>query len=389
MKAVKRMEPRTLELPDCLRYVLAEGITSPADVPPFDNSAMDGFALRSQDTAGAKTERPVRLRVKATVRAGDRFSLRIQEGECAKIMTGAPIPEGADSVVMIEEVDMEDRSVLIKAPVWKGDHIRPRGEDIRKSEPVLEADTQLRPQEIGVLASLGIGRVVVTRRPVVALGTTGDELVGIDEPLPPGKIRDSNRYSLHGLILETGSTPFELGIIPDNRDNMERTFRSALKKSDMLVTTGGVSMGQYDLVKDVLSAIGKVEFWRVNMKPGKPLTFGTFDGKPIFGLPGNPVSSFISFELFARPALMKMMGHQNPFRERLKATAACPMDKQRGRAEFKRGRWRREKNELLVDLTGPQGSGILTSLVKANCLICLREDRGPILAGEEVSIIPL
>jgi len=387
--AVKRMEPRTLELPDSSGYILAENIISPADVPPFDNSAMDGFALRSQDAADVKKERPVHLRVKGIIKAGDRPSFTIRKGECAEIMTGAPIPEGADSVVMIEDVEVEKESVSIGTPVQKGDHIRQKGEDIKESEIVLEAGAQLRPQEIGVLASLSIGRVTVTRKPVVALATTGDELVGIGEPMPPGKIRDSNRYSLRSLILETGCTSLELGIIPDDREKMERAFRDALRKSDVLVTTGGVSMGQYDLVRDVLSSMGKVEFWKVNMKPGKPLTFGTIDGKPVLGLPGNPVSCIVSFELFARPALMKMMGHQELFKEKLKARAASPMDKRKGRAEFKRGRAWREGDDLLVDLTGPQGSGILTSLVKANCLIYLPEDREPVSAGEEVSIIPL
>lgn len=389
LQAVNRMGPHTVHIADALKCVLAQDIVSPADVPPFDNSAMDGYAVRSVDTAKARSTSPVRLTIKATVRAGDRLSFGIEKGECSKIMTGAEIPDGTDSVVMVEDVEAKENQIFVRTPVPKGKHIRRKGEDIKRSEVVLKSGTLLRPPEIGVLASLGLAHISVVRRPVVALATTGDELVEIDEPLSPGKIRDSNRYSLRALIMETGCTPLELGIIPDKREEMENTFKEALQKSDLLMTTGGVSMGQYDLVRDVLSSIGKYEFWKVNMKPGKPLAFGTADGKPIFGLPGNPVSCMVCFELFARPALMKMRGEKKFFKEKLSATATCPIDKQKGRAEFKRGKVRREEDTLVVDVTGPQGSGILTSMVKANCLVYLPEEVGPISTGEKVSVIPL
>lgn len=389
IEAASRMKPHTVDTAEALKCVLAQDIVSPADVPPFDNSAMDGYALRSADTARAKSTEPVHLIIKGTVRAGDRLPFRIEKSECAKIMTGAEIPDGSDSVVMVEDAETKENQMSVKGPVPKGKHIRRKGEDIKRSEVVLTSGTLLRPQEIGVLASLGLGRVSVVKKPVVALASTGDELVGIDEPLSPGKIRDSNRYSLRALIIETGCVPLELGIILDKREEMEHTFKHALQKSDLLMTTGGVSMGQYDLVRDVLSSIGKFEFWKVNMKPGKPFAFGTANGKPVFGLPGNPVSCMVCFELFARPALMKMKGEKKLFKENLSATTTCPIDKRKGRTEFKRGRMWREGNTLKVDLTGPQGSGILTSMVKANCLVHLPEEVGPVSAGEKVTLIPL
>lgn len=389
IEAVSRMDPHAVNLAEALGCVLIQDVVSPADVPPFDNSAMDGYAVRSEDTARARSSDPVPLVVKGTVRAGDRLLFGIERGECARIMTGAEIPDGTDSVVMVENVESKGDQILVGSPVPKGRHIRTKGEDIKRSEVVLKSGTRLRPPEIGALASLGLSRVSVVKRPIVALASTGDELVEIDEPLSPGKIRDSNRYSLRALIVEAGCTPLELGIVPDKRAEMELTFERALQKSDLLMTTGGVSMGEYDLVRDVLSSIGRFEFWKVNMKPGKPLAFATANGKPVFGLPGNPVSCMVCFELFVRPALMKMKGEKELFKETLSATTTCPIDKRKGRTEFKRGMVWREENTVKVDLTGPQGSGILTSMVKANCLVHLPEEVGPVSAGEKVTVIPL
>jgi molybdopterin molybdotransferase len=389
LEKVTRMPSEDSTTKDALRHILAQDIVSPVDIPPFDNSAVDGFAVRSQDTPGASRKSPVRLVMKGTIAAGDTPALSVSRGECIKVMTGAAMPAGADSVVMIEDVRAEEDGVLIFAPAEKGENIRRMGEDIERSQVVLKEGSLLRPQELGVLASLGMARVSVVARPLVALAATGDELVGIEEPLSPGKIRDSNRYSLAGLITETGCVPLELGIIPDRRQDMESAFRGALGQSDVLITTGGVSMGEYDLVREVLSSIGEIVFWQVNMKPGKPLTFAVADGKPVFGLPGNPVSCMVSFEIFVRPALLAMMGHNTVFKDMVQARAVSDIEKKKGRAEFKRGRMSRQGGILFVDLTGPQGSGILTSMVKADGLVYLAEDRGPVSSGEEVSVIPL
>ncbi len=378
-----------MAISDALHYSVARDVISPSDVPPFDNSAMDGFALRSDDTSGARPDSPVSLRIVETIMAGDIPRLDIGPGECAAVMTGAAIPPGANAVAMIEDVTLDGEDVLIRNAVAREENVRKAGEDIRKSTTLLQAGAELRPQEMGVLASLGIGRVEVVKRPVVAIIATGDELVSIDEPLAPGKIRDSNRHSLRGLVLDANCVPLDMGIVRDSEAEMLNAFKSALDKSDAVLSTGGVSMGGHDLVRDVLSSLASFEFWKVRMKPGKPLAFAVADGKPLFGLPGNPVSCMVSFEIFARPALLKMMGRKSLFREELTALTVSPVSKRKGRSEFSRGRFWREGDALLVDLTGPQGSGILSSLARANCLIHLSEERGDVAAGETVSVIPL
>lgn len=389
LKAVKKLDVETRAISDALDYYLSDSIISPSNVPPFDNSAMDGFAVVSDDTKVATAKKPVRLRIVGMVRAGESPASAVRTGECLQIMTGAPMPEGADAVVIVEDTRTEDGYALLTAPVDAGDNVRGCGEDIRESDLIMRAGTQLRPQEIGVLASLGIASVKVMRKPVVTVLTTGDELVSIGEELAPGKIRDSNRYSLRSLLVKMGCTPIELGIIRDRRKDMISAFRKAVRDSDVVMSTGGVSMGEYDLVRETISSLGKLLFWKVNMKPGKPLLFATIHGKPVFGLPGNPVSCMVSFELFARPALLKMMGSAVLLADELVAKTVSPITKLIGRSEFKRGRMWREGGDLLVDLTGPQGSGILMSVVRANCLIHLPEETGSVSEGEEVRILPL
>jgi molybdopterin molybdotransferase len=389
LEAVGRLDAETRPVERALGYFVSGTVVSPSDVPPFDNSAMDGFALRSSETRSARPGASVRLRIIGTTRAGDAEAPSPGIGECISIMTGASIPPPADAVVKIEDVELTDSCIVIKEPVPAGDNIRKAGEDIKESDILLSPGARIRPQEMGVLASLGIASVGVIRKPTVTVLTTGDELVGIDEPLTPGKIRDSNRYSLSGLLSGLGCRTILPEIIPDVKDRMDDAFREALKNSDMVLSTGGVSMGKYDLVRETISSIGKVEFWKVNMKPGKPLLFATAQGRPVFGLPGNPVSCMVSFELFVRPALLKMMGSRILFRDELEARLASSLSKKKGRAEFKRGRMWREGGTLFVNAAGPQGSGILTSLVKANCLVRLPEEAEDPAAGENVSVIPI
>jgi molybdopterin molybdotransferase len=389
LRAVRELAPETRSISGALDYFISEKIVSPCHVPPFDNSAMDGFALRSADTADAGNPAPVRLEVTGTIRAGDPSSLAISKGECARIMTGARIPKGADAVVKIEDVHIDDGHILLTQPASEGENVRRTGEDIRKSQVLFLPGTRLRPQELGALASLGIPSVSVTRKPVVSLLTTGDELVAIDEPLTLGKIRDSNRYSLSALLRGLGCQVVELGIIPDDARRMKETFTKALADTDVVISTGGVSMGEYDLVRDTISSLGRIEFWKVKIKPGKPLLFVIAQGKPVFGLPGNPVSCVVCFELFVRPALLKMMGSTTLFKEELEARLASSISKEKGRAEFKRGKMWREGDLLLVGLTGPQGSGILTSLVDANCLLRLPEETEEMARGESVRVLPI
>jgi len=389
LQSIEELDPEARDISQALDYFVSDTVVSPCNVPPFDNSAMDGFALRSDETASATVARPVRLRVAGTVRAGDARLLSISQGECLRIMTGAILPEGADSVVKIEDVEVADDHVLLTAPVPGGENVRIAGEDIHESDVLMVPGTQLRPQELGVLASLGIARITVTRKPRVSLLTTGDELVGIDDPLAPGKIRDSNRYSISGLVRRLGCEPVELGVIRDERKKMETAFKDALAGSDVVISTGGVSMGEYDLVRETISSLGEIKFWKVNMKPGKPLLFAVASGKPVFGLPGNPVSCMVSFELFVRPALLKMMGSRTLFKEELEGRLVSGLSKRKGRSEFRRGKMRREGDVLLVELTGPQGSGILTSLVRGNCLIHLPEGTEDLEAGASVRVIPV
>jgi molybdopterin molybdotransferase len=389
LQAVGVLGRETLAISGALHYSVARNVIAPYDVPPFDNSAMDGFALRAENTSGAAPALPIPLKIVGRIMAGDVPPVRIGPGECAAVMTGAAIPEGADAVVMIEDVTVESERILLESPVAREENIRRAGEDIAKSTTLLEAGAELRPQEIGVLASLGIAQIEVVKKPVVAIIATGDELVSTEEPLGPGKIRDSNRHSLRGLVLDSCCLPLDVGIVRDNEGEILNAFKFALDNSDAILSTGGVSMGEHDLVRDVLSDLARFEFWKVRMKPGKPLAFAVADGKPLFGLPGNPVSCMVSFEIFARPALLKMMGRKSLFRQELSARTVSPVSKQRGRSEFSRGRFWREGDVLLVDVTGPQGSGILSSLVRANCLIHLPEERDHVAPGEAVSVIPL
>jgi len=387
---------------DCLGQVLAEDIYSNVNVPPLDNSAMDGYAVRSGDTRGASRQSPRFLRVLDTVSAGSITKREVAPGTAIRIMTGAPIPKGADSVVMFEDTDEPQRrevstEIGILSEVEPGLNIRRAGEDIAKGSIVLTKGTALRPSEVGVLASLGRTTVRVIRRPIVAILATGDELVDIDQPLPAGKIYNSNTYSLAALVQRYGGIPKILGIARDSEDSVVAKIRHGLD-ADILLTTGGVSAGDYDVVKDVLAKQGKITFWTVRMKPGKPLAFGTIKavGKagiarniPHLGLPGNPVSSMVTFELFARPAILKMMGKKNLTKPTIEAVFEDSVVNRDRRRMFVRVIVERRNNQYFARLTGPQGSGILTSMTSANGLMIIPEDKAEVVAGDIVRVMML
>ena len=383
---------------ECLGQVLDEDVYSAIDVPPLDNSAMDGYAVQAESTRGATQSSPAVLDVIGEVSAGAISQQEVRPGTAIRIMTGAPIPQGADSVVQFEDTDEALRpqrpisQIGILKEVKKGLNVRRAGEDISRGQLVLEKGTPLRPQEIGVLASIGKATAAVIRRPVVAILATGDELVEIDQPLPQGKIHNSNSFSLAAQVARYGGIPKILGIARDREEELEAKIRQALD-SDLLLTSGGVSTGQYDLVKDVLAKQGEISFWTVRMKPGKPLAFGLINGDrkrvPHLGLPGNPVSSMVTFELFARPAILKMMGQRNLSKTMIRAISESRIENTDGRRVFARAVVRREGDHYYARTRGPQGSGILTSMTQANGLAIVPEDVAAVEEGEIIQVLML
>ncbi len=404
---VNVLEDEGVPILDSLGQVLAEDMISEINIPPLDNAAMDGYAVQSRDMHGVSQKSPKLLHVIDTVIAGSISRQKVKTGTAIRIMTGAPVPEGADSVVRFEDTDEEARrqtsagqpikQIGILCEVKAGLNIRQAGEDITKGSIVLKKGMVIRPAEVGVLASLGRSRVKVIRRPVVAVLATGNELVDTDQPLPPGKIYNSNSYSVAALVRRYGGIPKVLGIALDREDSLVAKIRQGLD-ADMLITSGGVSMGDYDIVKDILAKEGEITFWTVRMKPGKPLAFGTLKVKgktgvmksiPHLGLPGNPVSSMITFELFARPAILKMMGKKNLAKPVIEAVLEDPVANTDGRRIYSRAIVEKRGGQYYASLTGPQGSGILTSMTQANGLAIIPEDRAKVNKGEAVQVIML
>jgi molybdopterin molybdotransferase len=369
---------------DALGLVLAEDITADRDVPPFRNSAMDGYAVRGDDVRTA----PARLRVVGEVAAGTFSDRSVGPGEAMRIMTGAPMPDGTDTVVRVEDTDNASGVVTITAATPKGLSTRQAGEDLRKGETILTTGTVLRAAEIGLLASVGRPRVRVRKRPRVAVFSTGDEIVDLDGRLERGQIRDSNRYTLASAIRSMGAEPWVRGIVHDSPDALRAALREGIA-ADAIVTSGGVSVGDHDHLKPVLSELGTIDFWAIAIRPGRPLAFGELrDGDrrvPIFGLPGNTVSALLTFEVFVRPALLRMQGRENVTRPRAKARLLEPVDKVGSLRFFARGIHDAEAGT--VRLTGPQGSGILRSMSLANCLIDLPVGPSRIEKGEMVDVI--
>jgi len=386
LEAVEPLPVVESSLEDCLGLFLAERVVAGADIPPFDNSAMDGYAVRSEDIAGASEVTPVRLEVLEDLPAGQVSRGEVGRGQAVRIMTGAPVPPGVDTVVPVEDTSREGRGALIRRAWERGSNIRRAGEDIRRGSAVLQPGCRLGPAEIGVLAGLGVVRVPVRRRPRAVVISTGDELLPPEEELRPGKIHDTNSFTLAALLREAGAEVKRLGIVADDEEALRTALLDNLDGADLFVTSGGVSVGDYDLVKQVLAGLGRMDFWKVNMRPGKPQAFGSIEGRPLFGLPGNPVSVMVSFEQFVRPALRKMMGARELFRPVLEAVAEEPMGRSAGRVEFIRVVLRREGGTLLARPTGPQGSGILSSMVQGHALAVLGEEVGRVQPGERVEV---
>ena len=376
--------PEMVAVGACLGRVLAEDVRADFDVPPTDNSAVDGYAVRSEDIprTGARD-----LTVVADLAAGAVFDGTLGAGEALRIMTGAPMPAGAGTVYPQEIVTRGGQTVRIPAGP-AGVNVRHRGEDVGAGSVVLAAGIALRPQELGVAASLGLPQLLVRQRPRVAILSTGDEVVEPGEARKPGRIFDSNRFSLHGLVQAAGGQTTDHGIVPDLYDVLHARLRAAAAGADIVLTSGGVSVGDHDLVKAVLQDAGGIDFWQVAMQPGRPMAVGRIGAAHFFGLPGNPVASMLTFHLFVRPALWKLAGRRELFPPRFHAAAMEPMSKKPGRREFKRGILAYTGGRWEVRITGPQGSGILTSMTLANCFVVIEEERGDVAAGETVWVEP-
>lgn len=376
----------TVAIGDALGLVLAVDVIAGEAVPPFANTAMDGYAVRAADTVGA----PVRLHVVGDLPAGHAPTTPVGPGEAIRIMTGAPIPSGADAIVMVERTarDGED-GVTIDVAATVGDHVRPPGGDVEAGEEVFQAGAALSPAHLGVLASLGYTDVSAYPRVRVGVISTGDELREGPGPLAPGQIRDSNRPMLVALVTEAGADAIDLGIGRDDEAAVTEMFRAAAATCDVVITSGGVSVGDYDVVKAVLDQIGALEWWQVAIKPAKPFAFGRIDGTPIFGLPGNPVSSHVSFELFARPALRQMMGHSDSDRPVVIALAGAAMPRRAdGRIHFDRVRVHYEGDHYVAVRSGAQASNALAAMASANGLAVIPDGPG-LEPGDPVPVILL
>jgi molybdopterin molybdotransferase len=373
---------------EALRRVLAESLRSSRTLPPADCSAMDGYAVRASDLAGATEGVPVELAVVFEVSAGGRAARALRPGEAARIFTGAPLPEGADAVVMQEHVEAAGAGARFRAAAAVGEHVRAAGEDVRAGDLVLAAGQRLGPAEIGMVAALGRSAVQVHRRPRVAILSGGDELVEPDDPLPEGRIVASNSYALAAQCRDAGAEPSVLGIARDRPEDLERLLRAGLH-ADILLSSAGVSVGDHDHVRPVLEKLGcRLAFWGVLMKPGHPVTFGRFGtGAPlVFGLPGNPVSALVTFEQFVRPALRKMAGHRHWLRPVLEARLAEPLRKAAGRTHFVRVALERDGGQLYARSTGNQSSGVLRSMLLAGGLLVFPAEATEIAAGARVRV---
>ncbi len=382
---------------EALDRVLAEDVISPIHIPPFANSAMDGYAVRSEDVAQASSESPAVLKVIAEVPAGAVPDRPVEPGTGVRIMTGAPVPSGSDAVVPFE-LTSEGKSgagqtagqVAIYKPVQAGDNVREAGEDIRKRQLVLSTGHVLRPPDIGVLAAMGYPQVRVVRRPRVAILATGDELVDVNEAITPGKIRNSNEYTSIALVKRYGGVPVPLGIARDTEEDLTTKIREGLAQNvHLFLTSAGVSIGDFDMVKNVLAAEGEMHFWQVAIKPGKPLAFGSVGKVPLLGLPGNPVAAMVAFEVFARPAILKLGGHTNWEKPSIRAILDEDVHNS-GRRHFMRAQVRREADGYRVTTRGSgvhvQGSGILSSLVWANGLVVVPEEVTFLEAGSAIDV---
>ncbi len=375
-----------LSIRQALNRVLAEDVLSTMDVPPFSNSAMDGYALRSEDipASGSKI-----LNMTGASFAGKPFDGQVGANECIRIMTGAVMPDGADTVVMQENVNADGQNIEVNERIRPGDNRRDAGEDIRTGDTLLSAGARLTPADIGLLASTGVSEVSVCRQLRVAFFSTGDELKPVGSALEPGEIYDSNRYTLYGMLERMGTQWLDMGVIPDQRDAVFKALQEASEIADVILTSGGVSVGEADFVTEALEQLGEVQFWKVAMKPGKPLATGTIGKAYFFGLPGNPVSAMATYYQFVQPALYLLMGTTAPEPLIFEVPSAVTLKKSPGRLEYQRGILERDENgQYQVRNTGQQGSHILTSMSQANCFIILPAECAGVESGDLVQVQP-
>ena len=393
LQAIRPNETETVSIMDALGRVLAEDLIGDTNLPPFANSGMDGYAIRASDSQGASQDKPVQLRVTQDIPAGTAPDKAIAAGEAARIMTGAPVPEGADAVIPVEDTDAQwtvgaddmPAEIRIFRAVTPQDNIRPVGENIAIGQKVLNAQTLIRSAEIGMLAALGCATVEVVRRPRVAILGSGDELLDLEEEMAPGKIRDVNSYMLASLVIENGGIPLRMAPARDKLDAVRQSFHEALAlKPDLIISSAGVSVGATDLVRTVLDELGEVSFWRINLRPGKPLAYGMVQGVPFFGLPGNPVSAAVTFDVLVRPALLKM-GRMKDNAQYIQATCAEDL-KSDGRRSYVRVRLTRDGAAYIAELTGTQSSGALMSMVEADGLLIIPEDIYHVVSGTPLTV---
>jgi len=383
-------ETETVPVREALGRVLAREIVSPIDVPAHDNSAMDGYAVRNDDLG---VHLPVTLTEVGVAYAGKAFAGEVGRGECVRVMTGAVMPRNTDTVIVQEMVGAEGNRITIPPGQEPGQNRRLAGEDLKKGKPALAAGRLLRPADLGLIASLGIDKATVRRRLRVAFFSTGDELVSVGKPLAPGQVYDSNRYTIWGMLTRLGCEAIDLGVVRDDPAKLEAAFRGAADRADAVVTSGGVSVGEADFTKQMMAALGEVVFWKIAMRPGRPMAFGRIvsGGRSayLFGLPGNPVAVMVTFYHFVRGALLHLAGCTECELPLLRAKSQLAMRKKPGRTEFQRGVLERREGAWTVRLTGAQGSGILRSMSEANCFVVLGHEQGAVKPGDEVDVMPM
>lgn len=375
-----------VEIRAAINRVLAQDIKSNINVPSHDNSAMDGYAVTGSDIPESGTSE---LRIIGTIYAGNPLDKPITPGTCARIMTGGVMPAGADTVIIQEQVQRDGDLIRIGNDTRHGDNVRRAGEDIATGDIILHQGVRLTPADIGLIASLGIGEVMVVRKPRVAFFSTGDELQSIGENLAPGNVYDSNRYTLYGMLNRLGVEIIDMGVVRDVREDIATAFNQAASYADAVITSGGVSVGEADYIKEILGKLGQVNFWKVAIKPGRPLAFGRLQNAYFFGLPGNPVSVMVTFYQFVQPAILKLMNSTHTGHLTTRAVCRSRLKKRSGRVEYQRGILHRDEGgQLLVEKTGAQGSGILSSMSQANCFIILPMECEGIDPGMEVDVQP-
>ena len=387
LEKLQPLEPENIPLLNTLGAVLQEDICAQRDNPPADNSAMDGYALRFNDISSLDQNNPLSLKVVEDIPAGQKPTKSINPGEASRIMTGAVVPGGADTVVMVEETEKKNGSVSILKPQKKESHVRKQGEDFKKGDILLSKGDLVTSSNIAIIATAGYAKLSVNRKPVVAILSTGDELVDVGAKAEDHQIINSNTYLLASQVLESGAKPMLLGIVRDRKDDIKEKLKSA-DEADIIITSGGVSVGDYDFVKDAIQDLGSdIVFWKIAMKPGKPLTFSMLSKRPLFGLPGNPVSSFVSFEQFVRPAILKMSGHTDIFRKTIRATLTEGIKKKDdGRRHFLRSTLTYINGSYSVSALSGQGSNMLASLASANSLLIIPESETELKSGQQVEV---